>query len=221
MHHFFAYMARMRHIMRWGLMRNTLPENDQEHALQAAMIAHALATLRNVRYGGTLDAQRVALLAIYHDAGEVITGDLATPVKHHNPLVHEAFGRMEAMARRMLLEMLPEDLRPAYAPLLVPDETEEAWRVVKAADRICAYLKCVEEDKAGNTEFRKAREVIRRDIDALELPEVRDFMREFAPSFSLSLDELNGPAGSDARSAAENDAENGGNGANDGRPGRE
>ena len=158
MHHFFAYMARMRHIMRWGLMRNTLPENDQEHALQAAMIAHALATLRNVRYGGTLDAQRVALLAIYHDAGEVITGDLATPVKHHNPLVHEAFGRMEAWRAACCWRCFPRTCGLPTLPLLVPDETEEAWRVVKAADRICAYLKCVERTRpATRNSARRAR----------------------------------------------------------------
>lgn len=189
MHHFFAYMGRMRHILRWGLMRNTFPENDQEHALQAAMIAHALATLRNVRYGGNLDAGSIAMRAMYHDAGEVITGDLATPIKHFNPEVREAFDAMERMARGKLLSMLPEDLRPAYAPLLSAGEDEE-YRLVKAADRICAYLKCVEEIKAGNSEFAKAKEAIARDIRALPMPEVADFMREFAPSFGLSLDEL-------------------------------
>ncbi|MDR0928453.1 MAG: 5'-deoxynucleotidase [Oscillospiraceae bacterium] len=191
MHHFFAYMARMRHIFRWGLMRNTFPENDQEHALQAAMIAHALAILRNTRHGGAVNADHVAALALYHDAGEVITGDLATPIKHFNPAVHQAFDRMEALARDRLLGMLPEDLRPALTPYLRPDEDSEAWRIVKAADRLCAYLKCVEELKAGNGEFAKAREAIAKDIAALELPEVQDFMREFAPSFELSLDELN------------------------------
>lgn len=191
MHHFFAYMARMRNITRWGLMRNTFPENDQEHALQCAMIAHALATIANVRYGGTHDADRIAALAIYHDAGEVITGDLATPIKHFNPEVREAFDALERMARGRLLGMLPEDLQASYAPYLDADETGDAWRIVKAADRICAYVKCVEEVKAGNGEFAKAQESILRDIEAMDRPEVRDFMREFAPSFGLSLDELN------------------------------
>lgn len=192
MFHFFAYMARMRNITRWGLMRNTFPENDQEHALQAAMIAHALATLGNVRHGEHMDANHVAVLALYHDAGEVITGDLATPIKHFNPEVKQAFARLEEMARERLLKMLPEDLHEAYAPYVRPDETGAAWRIVKAADRICAYLKCVEEIKAGNTEFAKAKEAILRDIERMEdMPAVADFMREMAPSFSLSLDELN------------------------------
>lgn len=190
MHHFFAYMARMRYIARWGLMRNTFPENDQEHALSAALIAHALATIRNVRYGGRLDAGQIATLAIFHDAGEVITGDVATPIKHFNPEVREAFDAVEDMARRKLLTMLPDDLRGAYAPFLQPDVAGEAWRIVKAADRICAYIKCVEEMRAGNEEFLRAGESIARDIRSIDMPEVADFMREFAPSFELSLDEL-------------------------------
>lgn len=191
MHHFFAYIARMRNITRWGLMRNMFPENDQEHALQAAVVAHALATIANVRYGATYDVDMIATLAIYHDAGEVITGDLATPIKHFNPEVREAFDSLERMARERLLLMLPEDLREPYAKYLHGDETGEAWRVVKAADRICAYLKCVEEMKAGNSEFAKAKDSILRDIQQMEMPAVKDFMQEFAPSFELSLDELN------------------------------
>lgn len=191
MFHFFAYMARMRHINRWGLMRNTVQENDQEHALQAAMIAQALAILRNTRYGGTVDANQVAAMAMFHDAGEVITGDLVTPIKHFSPEVQDAFDKLEHMARGKLLAMLPEDLQEAYAAYLQPDEASEAWRLIKAADRICAYLKCVEEVKAGNGEFAKAKEAIAKDIQAMDVPEVKDFMREFAPSFGLSLDELN------------------------------
>lgn len=191
MHHFFAYMARMRHILRWGLMRNTFPENDQEHALQAAMIAHVLAITKNIRYGGNLSPEFVAALAIYHDAGEVITGDVATPIKHFDPAVEEAFARIEQLASGKLLQMLPPDIRGMYTKYLLPDTTSEEWRIVKAADRICAYLKCVEEGKAGNTEFEKAKEAILRDIHALHRPEVDDFMREYAPSFTLSLDELN------------------------------
>lgn len=191
MYHFFAYMARMRHIFRWGLMRNTFPENDQEHALQAAMIAHVLATTRNIRYNGRINPEHVATLAVYHDASEVITGDLATPIKHFDQAVEEAFQRLEEVASHKLLLMLPEDMRDAYSVYLKPDVQSEEWRIVKAADRICAYLKCVEEGKAGNSEFEKAKESILRDIHAMNRPEVNDFMREFAPSFELSLDELN------------------------------
>jgi len=191
-HHFFAYMARMRNIRRWGLMRNTFPENDQEHALQAAMIAQALGIIGNARYGAAYDPGQIAALGMFHDAGEVITGDIATPIKHFNPEIGQAFDRLEAMARDKLLQMLPEDLRPHYAAYLHPDQTSPEWKIIKAADRICAYIKCVEEVKAGNGEFRKAKEVILQSIQALEaeMPEVRDFMREFAESFSMSLDEL-------------------------------
>lgn len=193
MYHFFAYMARMKQILRWGLMRNTRPENDQEHALQAALIAHELATAHNLRHGGALNADHIAVLAMYHDAGEVITGDLATPIKHFNPEVHGAFEKMEQMAREKLLNMLPDDLSGAYAPIVCPDETTEEWRFVKAADKICAYLKCVEEIRSGNEEFCKARDAIGRDIARMgeTMPEVREFMEQFAGSFELTLDELN------------------------------
>lgn len=193
MYHFFAYMARMKQILRWGLMRNTRPENDQEHSLQAALIAHELATAHNLRHGGNLNADHIAVLAMYHDAGEVITGDLATPIKHFNPEVHGAFEKMEQMAREKLLNMLPDDLSGAYAPIVCPDETTEEWRFVKAADKICAYLKCVEEIRSGNEEFCKARDAIGRDIARMgeTMPEVREFMEQFAGSFELTLDELN------------------------------
>ncbi|MDD7447359.1 MAG: 5'-deoxynucleotidase [Clostridiales bacterium] len=193
MYHFFAYMARMKQILRWGLMRNTRPENDQEHSLQAALIAHELATAHNLRHGGALNADHIAVLAMYHDAGEVITGDLATPIKHFNPEVHGAFEKMEQMAREKLLNMLPDDLSGAYAPIVCPDETTEEWRFVKAADKICAYLKCVEEIRSGNEEFCKARDAIGRDIARMgeTMPEVREFMEQFAGSFELTLDELN------------------------------
>lgn len=193
MYHFFAYMARMKQILRWGLMHNTRPENDQEHSLQAALIAHELATAHNLRHGGALNADHIAVLAMYHDAGEVITGDLATPIKHFNPEVHGAFEKMEQMAREKLLNMLPDDLSGAYAPIVCPDETTEEWRFVKAADKICAYLKCVEEIRSGNEEFCKARDAIGRDIARMgeTMPEVREFMEQFAGSFELTLDELN------------------------------
>jgi len=184
-------MARMKFIMRWGLMRNTRPENDAEHTAQVAMIAHALAVLQNARHKGKLDAGQVASMALYHDAGEVITGDLATPIKYFNPIIKEAFHRIEDVSSRKLLDMLPTDLHPAFSPLLAPDMTALPWRLVKAADRIAAYAKCVEEIKAGNSEFALAAESTRKSIEAIDIPAVRDFMVEFAPSYSLSLDELN------------------------------
>ncbi|NLG37620.1 MAG: 5'-deoxynucleotidase [Clostridiales bacterium] len=188
--HFFAYMARMKFILRWGLMRNTRPENIAEHSLQVAMVAHALALIRNRRYGGAVDPERVLALSVYHEASEVITGDLATPIKYFNPEIKEAYKRIEGVACDRILRMLPDDLRHDYAPLILQEEGEE-HRIVKAADRICALLKCIEEEKAGNTEFIRARQSIERTISALGLPEVADFMAEFVPSFDLTLDELN------------------------------
>lgn len=191
MSHFFAYMARMRHITRWSLMRNTAPENVQEHAQQVAMIAHALAVIRNTQFGGSLNAEHIAVLALYHDVGEVITGDLATPIKYYNPDIRAAFQAIERTAQEKLTTMLPEALRPAYAPLLQPDEDSDDWAVVKAADTLAAYVKCVEELKVGNGEFQKAAEATRKKIDRIALPEVAYFMEHFAPSFGLTLDELN------------------------------
>jgi 5'-deoxynucleotidase len=182
MSHFFAYLSRMRHIRRWPLMRNTQDENIQEHSLQVAMIAHGLALIRNRMFGGKVDPERVALLAIYHDVGEVITGD---------PAIKNAYGDIDRMARRKLLEMLPEELRPEYEKLLFADETGVEWRLVKAADRICAYVKCLEELKAGNREFARAEKSVKRAIEKIDFPEVAMFMKRFVPSFVLTLDELN------------------------------
>ncbi|MEA4898333.1 5'-deoxynucleotidase [Bacillota bacterium Meth-B3] len=189
--HFFAYMARMKLIKRWGLRRNTREENDQEHSLMVAMIAHALAVLRNTRYGGSIDPGEVVTLSIYHEAGEVITGDLAAPIKYFNPGIKRAFKDIERMASEQLLTYLPGDLRGAFEPLLFPDEGSEVWKLVKAADKISAYLKCLEELGYGNDEFVRAQKHLLEEIEATGLPEVSDFMREFTPSFLLSLDALN------------------------------
>ncbi len=190
--HFFAYLARLKFIHRWGLMRNTRTENTQEHSLQVAMVAHALAVIRNSRFSGSVNPERTALLAVYHDAEEVITGDLPTPIKYFTPDVADAVAAVEGIAKERLLGMLPASLRPHYHELFFPaPEEAEAWALVKAADRICAYLKCLEEAKAGNHEFSRAEETIRRDLEALELPEVRVFLDTFVPSFALTLDELN------------------------------
>ena len=188
--HFFAYINRMKYINRWGLMRNTRAENDTEHSQQAAMIAHALALIANSRYGGQYDAGYVMALALYHDASEVITGDMPTPVKHNNPAIRQEYGRLEQIANEKLLSMLPADLRRDYRPLIQHDETTAEWKLVKAADKISAYIKCVEEKKAGNLEFEKAAASIRASIERINLPEVRDFMNECVPSFALTLDEI-------------------------------
>ena len=194
MHHFFSYMARLKHIRRWGLMRSALPENDAEHSLQVAMIAHGLAVLARDRYGRPVEPEHVLALAVYHDATEVITGDMPTPVKYHSDTLRGAYKALEDMAAARLTAMLPEGMQPAIAPYLRPEE-DNAWQIVKAADRISAYVKCVEEQRAGNHEFDAAGENIRASLEAMSLPEVRDFMAEFAPSFALTLDELNRPGG--------------------------
>ncbi|HBQ64761.1 MAG TPA: 5'-deoxynucleotidase, partial [Clostridiales bacterium] len=173
MNHFFAWLSRMKHIQRWGLMRNTIPENIQEHSLQVAMIAHALALIQNSRYGGDLDAERICLLAVYHEAHEVITGDLPTPVKYFNPEIKNAYREIEGIASRKLLEMLPDELKIHYTPLLFQQQNDAVlWNCVKAADKISAYLKCREEMKAGNDEFAKAERSIRQEIDAFRMEAV-------------------------------------------------
>jgi len=157
-----------------------------------ALIAHALAVIRNRLFKGTVNPERVALLAVFHDAGEVITGDLATPIKTFNPEIKAAYRRLEDVARERLLGMLPEELKPDYRPLLfAQDADREHWQLVKAADKIAAHLKCVEERQCGNHAFVKAEKALKRTIDGLELDEVRYFMDTYAGSFLLTLDELN------------------------------
>lgn len=191
MSHFFAYLARMKLIKRWGLMRNTHPENIQEHSLQVAMIAHGLAIIRNRFYGGSLNPEKVMALAVYHEVSEVITGDLATPIKYFNPEIKKAYGEIEEVAKKRLYNMLPEELKGDYEKyFFISEEDQEERKVVKAADKICAYLKCVEEIKAGNEEFKSAEKAIKREIEKFNLPEVDYFMKVFVPSFSLTLDEL-------------------------------
>ena len=189
-HHFFAYISRMKFIQRWGLMRNTMPENDMEHALQTGLIAHAMAVMGNRRYGRNYQPEYVLALAVYHDSCEVITGDLPTPIKHHNPAIKQDYNKLEDVAAQRLLGMLPPDLRDYYDPLIAHDESTPEWRLVKAADRICAYIKCLEEKKAGNLEFEQARRTVKKSIDQIDLPEVQDFMCECVPGFSLTLDEI-------------------------------
>ena len=191
MSHFFAYLSRMKFIRRWGLMHNTYPENVQEHSLRVAMVAHALAVIRNRLFAGNVSGERTVLLALYHDAGEVLTGDLPAPVKYFNPEIKNAYKEIEAAAASRLLKMIPEGLRADYQGLFFAGEADQESRdLVKAADKLCAYLKCLEEIGAGNQEFAKAEKALRASVDELKLPEVRYFLDTFVPSFRLTLDEL-------------------------------
>ena len=187
--HFFAYVSRMRFIQRWALMRNTAPENVQEHSHQVAVLAHGLAVVRNEKFGGTVDPGAVAVAALYHDASEILTGDMPTPIKYDNPAIRKAYKDVEAVAEGKLLAMLPEELQAVYAPILTPTDPE-VIRLVKAADKLSAYIKCVEELKAGNNEFREAAAQTRKSLEAYELPEVVYFLETFMDSFALTLDEL-------------------------------
>jgi 5'-deoxynucleotidase len=190
--HFFAYLSRMKFIRRWGLMRNTYPENIQEHSLRVAQIAHALAIIRNRLFGGDVSPERTAALALYHDTSEVLTGDLPAPVKEFNPEIQRAYHAIEAASKEKLLALIPNALQAAYAPFFRADAGDRAHReLVRAADKLCAYLKCLEEISAGNAEFAQAEKALRATVESLDLPEVRYFMETFVPSFRLTLDELN------------------------------
>ena len=189
MHHFFAYMARMRYIDRWALMRNSYTENIQEHSHQTAVLAHALAVLRNERFGGQVDAGAVAVAALYHDASEILTGDLPTPIKYYNPEIKKAYKQIEAVSCEKLLALLPPEVQESYRPLLFESDSDIA-RIVKAADKLSAYIKCVEELKAGNSEFAAAEKQTRQALVDMQLPCLDYFMAHFLDSFRLTLDEL-------------------------------
>ena len=187
--HFFAYVSRMRFIQRWALMRNTAQENVQEHSHQVAVLAHALAVIRNEKFGGNVDAGQVAVAALYHDASEILTGDMPTPIKYDNPAIRKAYKDVEAVAEQKLLAMLPQELQSVYAPVITgPGGEVEA--LVKAADKLSAYIKCVEELKAGNNEFREAAAQTRKALEEYDLLEVQYFLDTFMDSFTLTLDEL-------------------------------
>ena len=195
--HFLALLSRMKYIERWALMRSSRPENLSEHSLEVASIAHMLCVIGNARFGRSLDAERAALVAIYHDASEIITGDMPTPVKYHDGTIRDAYRAVEKNAEERLLAALPDDLRPAFEDVLWPaaDASEDERylrRLVKAADKISALIKCVDEARSGNAEFASAERTCRAAVDemAAELPEVADFVREFLPSYGATLDEL-------------------------------
>ena len=188
--HFFPMISRMRYISRWGLMRNTFEENIQEHSHQVAVLAHALAVIENRFFHGTVDPGAVTVAALYHDASEILTGDMPTPIKYDNPDIQSAYKAVEAVAEQKLLSMLPEDLRPDFEEAItIPDPHIRS--LVKAADKLSAYLKCVEEVKAGNAEFRKAKEQTYEALCQNPIPALKYFMDHFLDGFELTLDELN------------------------------
>lgn len=189
MHHFFAYMARMRFIDRWALMRNSYTENIQEHSHQVAILAHALAVLRNEYFGGQVDAGAVAVAALYHDASEILTGDMPTPIKYYNPDIRDAYKQVEAIACRKLTGMLPQRLQDIYAGLLTPADPE-VEELVKAADKLSAHIKCLEEQKAGNTEFDSAAQQTLDALKAMNSPELEWFLNNCLQAFTLNLDQL-------------------------------
>lgn len=180
----------MRYIDRWALMRNTHSENLSEHSLDTAIIAHALAVLRNRRFGGHVNPERAALLAVFHDVPEVITGDMPTPVKYFSEEIRSAYAEVETAAEKQLLSLLPDDLREDYLPLITHEgEDAELLRIVKCADKLSALIKCLEEEKACNREFTAARAATEQAIRAMNLPEGVAFLEQFIPPFTLTLDE--------------------------------
>jgi len=189
MSHFFAYLYRMKYISRWSLMKNTVQENLKEHSLDVAMVAHCLAVIRKEVYGIDCDPDRIAVEALYHDAAETMTGDLPTPIKYMTPEIRDAYQAIETAAEQRILDMLPEELRQTYAPLFAPSDPEEK-KLLKAADRICAYIKCRQELKGGNDEYRRAADQTKLALDGMALPEVDYFFAKFMPSFELSIDEM-------------------------------
>ncbi len=191
MSHFYAMMSRMKYIERWALMRNSESENICEHSLEVSMLAHALAVIGNRRLGKNYDPEHAAVIGIFHDSNEIITGDMPTPVKYYSKEMQELFHDIEDRAAKSLLELLPEDLRPDYEGLFFrkPGE-EELWKIVKAADKISALIKCVEEGKAGNREFDSAKKSIEESIRNMKVPEADIFVQEFLPSYYLTLDEI-------------------------------
>ncbi len=190
--HFFAYMSRMKLIDRWSLMRCTQRENVQEHSLQVAMIAHALTLIKNKYFKGQISAERVAVCAMFHDATEVLTGDMPTPVKYYSHQIRSAYHEIEGYAASQLMKLLPEDFKSDYQNLLVISDADAEIRdLIKAADTLAAYLKCLEEQAAGNSEFSRAQKSIEVKLNRLcERPEVEFFMKNFVPSFSLTIDEM-------------------------------
>ena len=189
-YHFYAMLSRMKNIYRWGLMRNTKQENLSEHSLEVAVISHALAIIENKKLGGSVDAEKAAVIAMYHDASEIITGDMPTPIKYYNPEIKSVYKQIESGAEDKLLSYLPDYIKEEMAPVFKEIPADIAV-LIKAADKISAYIKCLEELKMGNREFSVAAEATKSAIAALGCRAANIFMEEFIPSFNLSLDEQN------------------------------
>ena len=189
---FYAYMDRMKYIKRWQLMRSEREENIMEHSQSVAMLTHALAIIKNKLFGGNVDVEKAVLYAMYHETSEVMTGDLPTPIKYYNRSIRGAYKELEHNAALKMLEMLPDVLKEDLSPFVLADENSEEYKTVKLADRLSAYIKCLEELRGGNGEFAKAKKTIEEDLRARKLPEIEYFFEHFIPSFALSLDELEG-----------------------------
>ena len=189
---FYAYMDRMKYIKRWQLMRSVREENIMEHSQSVAMLAHALVSIHNEVYGGHADVLKTVLYAMYHEISEVMTGDLPTPIKYYNRNIHGAYKELEKSACEKIVGELPNELQGSIAPYVLADEESVEYKLVKAADRLAAYVKCLEELRSGNGEFSKAQKSIEKDLRSRKMPEVDYFFEHFIPSFSLTLDDLEG-----------------------------
>ena len=190
MNNFFGMLSRMKYINRWGLMRNNINENIAEHSLQVAIIAHGLAVIGNKRFGRNLNAEHIAMMGIMHDTTEIITGDLPTPIKYYAPEIRDAYKKVENIAANQLLKELPEDMQEACENILIEDDSIE-WKYVKAADKLSAYIKCIEEKNTGNTDFAKAEDTIRKALEDMQMEEIDVFIEEFLPAYVMTLDEIN------------------------------
>ena len=189
---FYAYMDRMKYIKRWQLMRSVRDENIMEHSQNVTLLAHALAVIHNEEFGGKADVLKTVLYAVYHETSEVMTGDLPTPIKYYNTQLHGAYKELEKSACEKIVNTLPEKMQSAIAPFVLADENSIEYKLVKAADRIAAYVKCLEELRSGNSEFSKAKKSIEEDLLSRNMPEVEYFFKHFIPSYSLTLDDLEG-----------------------------
>lgn len=189
---FYAYMDRMKYIRRWQLMRSQRDENIMEHSQSVAMLSHALAVIRNKVYGGNVNVEKTVLYAMYHEISEVLTGDLPTPIKYYNRSIQNAYKDLERSAAEKMVSMLPDEMKEELTPCILADENSEEYKLVKAADRLSAYIKCLEELRGGNAEFEKAKKSIEDDLHSRNIPEVEYFFKHFIGAFSLTLDELEG-----------------------------